>query len=65
MKLWYKKKKITFQDISIKTQAETIEAEAQSSNDIDTSDDEPLMFDNQTQISNQVPEKAQTPLRHQ
>ena len=46
MKLWYKKKKITLQDISIKTQAETMEAKAQSSNDMDTLDDEPLMVDN-------------------
>jgi len=48
MKLWYKKKKITLQDISIKTQAKTMEAEAQSSNDTYTSDDEPLMVDHQT-----------------
>ncbi len=57
MKLWYKKKKITLKDISIKTQAETMEAEAQSSNDTDTSDDEPLMVNNQKQTSKKVPEK--------
>jgi len=34
-----------------------MEVEAQSSNDTDTSDDEPLMVDNQTQTSNQVPGK--------
>ena len=33
LKLWYKKKKIRLQDISIKTQVETMEAKAQSSND--------------------------------
>ena len=33
LKLRYKKKKIRLQDISIKTQAETMEAETQSSND--------------------------------
>ena len=57
MKLWYKKKKITLQDISIKTQENTMEAEAQSSNDTNTSYDETLMVDNQTQTSNQVLEK--------
>ena len=57
MKLWYTKNKITLQNISIKTQAKTMEAEAQSSNDTDTSDDQPLMVGNQTQTSNQVPEK--------
>jgi len=57
MKLWYKKKKITLQDISIMTQVETMEAEAQSSNDTNTSYDETLMVDNQTQTSNQVLEK--------
>ena len=35
-----------------------MEAEAQSSNDTRMSDDEPMMVDNQTQTSNQVPEKA-------
>lgn len=48
MKLSYKKKKITLQDISIKIQAKTMEAEVKISNDTDTSDDEPLMVDNQT-----------------
>jgi len=52
MKLWYTKNKITLQNISIKTQAKTMEAEAQSSNDTDTSDDQPLMVGNQTQTSN-------------
>jgi len=56
MKLWYKKKKIALQDISIKTQAETMEAKAHS-NDTETSVDEPLMVDIQTQTSNEVPEK--------
>ena len=49
LKLWYKKKKITLQDISIKTQEETMEVEAQNSKDTYTSDDEQLMVDNQTQ----------------
>ena len=35
-----------------------MEAEAQSSNNIDTLDGEPLMVDNQTKTSNQVLEKA-------
>ena len=38
------------QDISIKTQAEDVPG-------TDTSNDEPLMVENQTQTSNQVPEK--------
>ena len=57
MKLWYKNKKNTLQYISIKTQEETMDAKSQSSNDSNTSDDEPLMVDNQTQTSNQVPQK--------
>ena len=57
MKLWYKKKKITLHDICIRNHAETEEEEAQISNDTDTSDDEPLMVDNQTQTSKQVPTK--------
>jgi len=50
MKLWYKKKKITLQDISIKTQAETMEEKSQSFKDTYTSNDEKLMVNNQTQI---------------
>ena len=42
LKLQYKK------DISIKTQAETMEAKAQKSNDTYTSYDDPFMVDNQT-----------------
>ena len=55
LKLQYKRNKITLQDISIKTQVETMEADAQSSNEIDALDDEPLMVENKTQTSNQVP----------
>ena len=51
MKLWYKKKKITLQDICMRNHAETREEEVQISNDTDTSDDEPLMVDSQTQTS--------------
>ena len=51
MKLWYKKKKITLQDICIMNHADTREEEAQISNETDTSDDDPLMVDNQTQTS--------------
>ena len=54
LKLQYKKKKITLQDISIKPQTETKEAVAQSSNLTYTSDDEPLMINNQTQIEAEV-----------
>jgi len=32
-----------------------MEADAQSSNEIDALDDEPLMVENKTQTSNQVP----------
>ena len=50
LKLWYKKKKITLQDISINKQVEYMEAEAEDVPGTDISDDEPLMIDNQTQI---------------
>ena len=49
LKLWYKKKKITLQDISIHKQVEHMEAEAEDVQGTDISDDEPLMIDNQTQ----------------
>ena len=49
LKLWYKKKKITLQDISIHKQVEHMEAEAEDVQGTDISDDEPLMVDNQTQ----------------
>ena len=42
----------------MRNHVETREKEAQFSNDTDTSDDEPLMVDNQTQTSKQVPTKA-------
>ena len=57
MKLWYKKKKITLHDICIRNYAEIEEEKEKISNDTDTSDDEPLMVDNQTQTSKQVPTK--------
>ena len=47
LKLWYKKKKITLQDISINKQIESKEAEAEDVPGINISDDEPLMVDNQ------------------
>lgn len=50
LKLWYKKKKITLQDISIHKQVEHMEAEAEYVQGTDISDDEPLMIDSQTQI---------------
>jgi len=46
LKLWYKKKKITLQDISIHKQVEHMEAEAEDVQGTDISDDEPLMIDN-------------------
>ena len=49
MKLWYKKKKITLQDISIHKQVEHMEVEAEDVPRSDISDDEQLMVDNQTQ----------------
>ncbi len=49
LKLWYKKKKITLQDISINKQVESKKVEAEDVTGTDISDDEPLMIDNQTQ----------------
>ena len=49
LKLWYKKKKITLQDISINKQVESKEAEAEDVPGSDILDDEPVMIDNQTQ----------------
>jgi len=49
LKLWYKKKKITLQDISIHKQVEHMEVEAEDVQGTDISDDEPLMINNQTQ----------------
>ena len=57
LKLWYKKKKITLQDTSINKHVESKEAEAEDVPGTNTSDDEPLMVNNQTQTSNQVQEK--------
>lgn len=57
LKLWYKKKRITLQDISINKQVESMEDEPEYVLGTDTLDDEPLMVDNQTQTSNQVLEK--------
>jgi len=54
LKLWYKKKKITLQDISINKQVKYMEAEAEDVPGTDISDDEPLMIDNQTQIEAKV-----------
>ena len=45
------------QDIYIRKEEKIVEEEAQSFNDNEILDDEPLMVDNQTQTSNQVPEK--------
>jgi len=49
LKLWYKKKKITLQYISINKKLEHMEAEAEDVPRTDISDDEPLMINNQTQ----------------
>ena len=49
LKLWYKKKKITLQDISINKQVDHREAEVENVTGTDISDDEPLMINNQTQ----------------
>ena len=49
LKLWYKKKKITLQDISINKQVESKEVEAEDVTGTDISDDEQLMVYNQTQ----------------
>ena len=49
LKLWYKKKKITLQDISINKQVESTEVDAEDVPGTDISDDEQLMVDNQTQ----------------
>ena len=49
LKLWYKKKKITLQDISINKQVEYMEAEAKDVPGTDILDDEPLMINHQTQ----------------
>jgi len=49
LKLWYKKKKITLQDISIHKQVEHMEAEAEDVQETDILDDEPLMINTQTQ----------------
>ena len=47
LKLWYKKKKITLQDISINKQVDYMEAEAEDVLGTDISDDEPFMISNQ------------------
>jgi len=54
LKLWYKKKKITLQDISINKQVEYMDAEAEDVPRIDISNDDPLMIDNQTQTEAKV-----------
>jgi hypothetical protein len=58
LKLWYKKKKITLQDISINKQVESMEAEAEDVPGTDISDDEPLMIDNQTQTEAEARRKG-------
>ena len=50
LKLWYKKKKITLQDISLNKQVDSMKVDAEDVPGTDISDDEPLMIDNQTQI---------------
>ena len=50
LKLWYKKKKITLQDISINKQVKHMEAEAEDVPGTDILDDEPLIINNQKQI---------------
>ena len=46
LKLWYKKKKIKLQDISINQQVESKEAEAEDVPGSDILDDEPVVIDN-------------------
>lgn len=48
LKLWYKKKKITLQDISINKYVKYKEAKAEDVVETDMSDDEPVMIDNET-----------------
>ena len=54
LKLWYKKKKITLQDISINKQVESTKVDVEDVLGIDISDDEPLIIDNQTQTGGEV-----------
>ena len=49
LKLWYKKKKITLQDISINKQVESKDAEGEDVPGSAILDDEPVMIDNQIQ----------------
>jgi len=49
LKLSYKKKKITLQDISINKQVDSMKVDVEDVPGTDISDDEPLMIDNQTQ----------------
>lgn len=50
LKLWYKKKKITLQDIFINKQVESIKVDTEDVPRTNISNDELLMIDNQTQI---------------
>jgi hypothetical protein len=67
LKLWYKKKKITLQDISINKQVESKEAQAENVTGTDTSDEESvvevIMEDKkQKQVPQHVPDTTQAPL---
>ena len=54
LKLWYKKKKITLQDISINKQVESLKVDLEDVPGTDILEDEPLMIDNQTQTEAEV-----------
>ena len=53
LKLWYKKNKITLQDISISEQVESMEVDAEDVLGTNISDDEPFMIDNQTKTEDE------------
>lgn len=54
LKLWYKKMKITLQDISINKQVESLKIDVEDVPGNDISDDEPLMIENKTQTEAEV-----------
>jgi len=54
LKLWYKKKKITLQDISINKQVDSMKVDAEDVPGTDISDDETLMIDNPTQTETEA-----------
>ena len=54
LKLWYKKNKITLQDISMNKQVESMEVDAEDVTGTDILDDEQLMVDNQTQTEGEA-----------